>query len=345
MISPRFRRAILAAATSRAATTFLRPLTRGRAAILMLHRFTDRQRGVVGHDPARVSALLEALRAMRCRILPLGEVFARLRQGEPFDPLTVAFTLDDGYVEQAEIAAPIFAAFDCPATIFVTTGFLDGDLWFWWDKITHVVETTARRTIEVPLAGNRRAYDVQTPDSRTTTMLAFTEFCKGLADADRHTAIAAFAEAAEVDLPVTPPPRYVSMSWEQVRRLEARGISFGPHSVTHPVLARTDDDRARYEVAESWRRLQAETRAPLDIFCYPNGQAGDFGDREIANLAELGLKGAVTAVPGFACPRTVDRNGGGLYRVPRFAYDDDTRATLQYLNGFEHLKQRLRGSS
>jgi peptidoglycan/xylan/chitin deacetylase (PgdA/CDA1 family) len=345
MITKRLRRVLLAGATSRSATAILRTLTRGTATVLMLHRFTDRARGVTGHDPGRLAAFLETLRAMGCRTLPLGEVFGRLQQGEPFDPLTVAFTLDDGYLDQAEVAAPIFAEYDCPATIFVTTGFLDGDLWFWWDKITHVVETTARPEIELDLPGGRRTCDVRTSDARTTTMLAFTEFCKALADADKHAAIAAFAHAAEVDVPGEPPPRYVPMSWDQLRRLEARGLSFGPHTVTHPVLARTDDDRARHEVAESWSRLQAEARAPLPVFCYPNGQPGDFGDREIANLAAHGLTGAVTGIPGFADPRAVARVGGGLYRVPRFAYDDDTPAILQYLNGFEHLKQRLRGAS
>ena len=50
----------------------------------------------------------------------------------------VAFTIDDGYVEQATVAAPVFAEFDCPVTTFVTSGFLDRALWFWWDQIEYV---------------------------------------------------------------------------------------------------------------------------------------------------------------------------------------------------------------
>jgi len=40
----------------------------------------------------------------------------------------------------------------------------------------------------------------------------------------------------------------------------------------------------------------------------------------------------------------VDPRRDARFRVPRFPYDDDVPTTLQYLNGFEHLKQKLRAA-
>ena len=343
MVRTHLKNLVLAGATSRSATRILAPLTRGTATILMLHRFAEASRDVSGHDPAKLRTLLEHLRRMPCVILSLAEVFARCARRERFDPLTVAFTLDDGYFDQAEVAAPLFAEFDCPATIFITTGFLDGALWFWWDKIAHVFGATPRPSIALHLPSGRSTYDLSTLETRSRATQHFTSLCKALPDVDKNAAIHTLSLEANVEIPIGPPPRYGPMSWAQVCELERRGISFGPHTVTHPILSRTNDDQARHEVVESWRRLQTEARTPVPVFCYPNGQPADFGPREILNLRQTGLRGAVTGTPGFVRVASTDPDDEFPFRVPRFAYHDDRRSTLQYLNGFEHLKQRLVG--
>jgi peptidoglycan/xylan/chitin deacetylase (PgdA/CDA1 family) len=255
----------------------------------------------------------------------------------------VAFTLDDGYADQAEVAAPIFAEFECPATIFVTTGFLDGALWFWWDQITYAFDASARERIVVELDRGPQTFDLGAPGSRNGAARRFIALCKSVADVEKQEMIRRLARAAEVDLPSQPPEQYAPMSWEQLTRWESRGISFGPHTVTHPILARADDAESRREIVESWRRLQSKAGSPAAIFCYPNGQPNDFGEREVETLQEIGLAGAVTGTPGYADRPAAGQAGrGDQFRVPRFAYHDDLRSTLQYLNGLEYLKQKLR---
>jgi peptidoglycan/xylan/chitin deacetylase (PgdA/CDA1 family) len=41
----------------------------------------------------------------------------------------VAFTMDDGYREQGTIGAEIFLAHECPVTIYLATGAIDGSYW------------------------------------------------------------------------------------------------------------------------------------------------------------------------------------------------------------------------
>ena len=119
-------------------------------------------------------------------------------------------------------------------------------------------------------------------------------------------------------------------------------MTFAPHSVTHPILARTGDEQARTEIESSWRRLQTEAAAPLPIFAYPNGQAGDFGDREFGVLRSAGLLGAVTAVAGFVTPEGY-RAEAGAYRIPRFPFPDSMPHLIQQVGGLERLKFMLRG--
>ncbi|HKV75122.1 MAG TPA: polysaccharide deacetylase family protein, partial [Gemmatimonadales bacterium] len=249
-----------------------------------------------------------------------------------------AFTLDDGYADQVRIAGPVFAEFDCPATVFVTTGFLDRQLWFWWDRIEHVFDRTTRSQFTVSIGNEAMTCIRDARDSWTGARGEFIRRCKLLADPAKLAAIEALATAAGVEVPAAAPARYAPMSWDELREWEGRGMTFGPHTVTHPILARTSDKQSRDELATGWARLSAEARRPAPVFCYPNGQPGDFGEREIETLAALGLAGAVVGTPGYAESARLRARPGAAFQVGRFNYPDDTREVPQYVTGFERLR-------
>jgi hypothetical protein len=88
--------------------------------------------------------------------------------------------------------------------------------------------------------------------------------------------------------------------------------------------------------------LHAEARNPVPIFCYPNGEWGDFGDREIATLRRLGFVGAVVAEPGYANAVAYQRGKDDRFKVQRFGFPDDLPHVVQYVSGVERLKQLFR---
>ncbi|NNL30617.1 MAG: polysaccharide deacetylase family protein, partial [Gemmatimonadetes bacterium] len=155
------RQALVRAPISRVWSRFLD----GRATIFLLHRFhSDQPR----HDSESVDGLRAALEAMRregYELAGLGDVVARLREGALFPRPTVAFTIDDGYRDFLELGADAFAAYDCPATVFLATGFIDGDLWLWWDQIDWILQSAPRRTVEWTL-GSGGMFDLGPMGSR-----------------------------------------------------------------------------------------------------------------------------------------------------------------------------------
>src|SRR5262249_46329354 len=69
--------------------------------------------------------------------LPLGEFVDLLDRGDlPAD--AVAITCDDGYANNLLIAKPVLDRFAVPATIFLATGSLGADE-FWWDHLESIV--------------------------------------------------------------------------------------------------------------------------------------------------------------------------------------------------------------
>ncbi len=339
------KRILLSGLTLPGIPRLLAPLRKGQASIFMLHRFTIRDIGLVGENSEALRRSLAYLRRNHFELVGLKELFRRLSgEGPPVDG-AVAFTLDDGYFDQADVAAPIFAEFDCPATTFVTTGFLDRRLWMWWDKIEVVFQSTRRSTIEVALDGKLLRYDLGSPpdpSKRSACQLDFTLKCKRVADDEKHAAIARLAAAAEIELPEQVSAKYAPMTWEQLRTAESRGMSFGPHTVTHPVLARATEGESAREIRESWNRLRQMARDPVPVFCYPNGQLSDFSERELSVLRELKFAGAVVgtyghaSVAAFAAP-------SGPFKVRRFGLPEDLPHVIQCVSGIERIKELIRG--
>lgn len=321
-----------------------RRLLRDRGVILMLHRFHDPELKVGEQDTARLRTSLAWLRREGYPLLDLDVLLRGLASGDARVSGGIAFTIDDGYADQARLGAPVFAEFDCPVTTFVSTGFLDRTLWFWWDRIAWTFANTRARQLRVTLGDQTLAYAWSGTAERDAAALDFTWKCKAVPDAVKLAAITVLATEAGVALPDQAPPEYAPMSWDELRQCETRGMTFGPHTVTHPLLARADDAQADFEIGESWRRLSAEARKPSQVFCYPNGQPGDYGEREYRSLRAHGLFAAVVGTPGYAHAAMVRGEGTERFRVPRYNWPDDDRALAKYASGMERLGELTRRS-
>ena len=317
-------------------------LLQGRGVVFMLHRFTHPDARVHGVDPQDLRAALAYLRRQRHDLVPLEQLFVDLRDTPSRVRGGIAFTIDDGYADQARIGAPVFAEYDCPVTTFVTSGFLDRTLWFWWDRIAFLFDRTTANRLHVRVGERSFDYAWASPGERETARAEFTARCKVVPNAERLALIEQLAIAADVCLPETAPDEYAPMGWDELRSCEQRGMSFAPHTVTHPILSRTSDEQSMYEIAESWERLRAEARSPVKVFCYPNGQPDDHGAREWSTLARLDFLGAVVGTPGYV-DASAFRNGTARYLLPRYDMPQAIPDVAQLVSGVERVKQLLTG--
>lgn len=321
---------------------FLPRLMAGRATVFMLHRFDCPEVGVRGHDLGFLRQALGYLRRNNYELISLRELYGRLAHDARSVRRAVVFTIDDGYFDHAQVASPIFAEFDCPVTTFVTTGFLDLELWFWWDQIEFVFESTRRPTMSVDIGDKTLQYQMNGLGKRAESIADFTDYCKTLKTEERRQAIARLAESAEVEVPRKALARYAPMTWEALRVAEQQGMEFGPHTVTHPILSQTSDEQSALEVTQSWEKLRREAKNPVPVFCYPNGRFMDFSEREIRVVRQVGLCGAVSGEPGyFDCGQIVKDADEG-FRARRFAFPDNMADLIQCVSGIERAKQLLR---
>jgi len=314
-------------------------LLRGVGSIFMLHRFADRERGNGGHDPKGVRADLAYLRRNRYELVSLADLVARLRDRDSRLGKTVAFTVDDGYADFASIGAGIFAEFDCPVTVFIVTGVVDEGGWYWWDRLREAMHRSQCRQLEVDVGHLRFSAMLGTGELAHRAARDLTERLKGVPDVERRRVLAEVETRLAVDLPARAPTEFAPMTWDEIRGCERHGVSFGPHTITHPIMSRLDDASARREVEGSWSRLREQTRSAVPIFCYPNGRSPDISHREPANMRALGLEAAVTTTPRYVSPSLWHSSADSPFLLPRFGYNGNTAVFKQIVTGV--LRARL----
>jgi peptidoglycan/xylan/chitin deacetylase (PgdA/CDA1 family) len=117
--------------------------------ILMFHRVTEPQPGIPGPTwnvpPARFRAQMEGLLTRGYRVVSLRTVLEHARDGRGLPAKTTVLTFDDGYQSAYWRVWPILRELKIPATVFVTTAFVDSAMPFPFDRwgATHYRRATA----------------------------------------------------------------------------------------------------------------------------------------------------------------------------------------------------------
>jgi peptidoglycan/xylan/chitin deacetylase (PgdA/CDA1 family) len=64
-----------------------------------------------------------------------------------------------------------------------------------------------------------------------------------------------------------------TMTWQEIERLQAGGVTFGSHTCTHEILTRIPPERAMEEITHSRELIEKRLGAPCLLFAYPNGNS------------------------------------------------------------------------
>ena len=267
--------------------------------IFMVHRIKSEGRSVTGISPEYLRSCLRYLVEKGYDFLSLDALVQSLRNREPLPENAVVFTMDDGYLDQAQFASPIFLEFNCPVTFFVITGMLDQNLWPWDSQVAWIIENSRKSVLEVNLSDEVLRLDIDDAPKKRHARDKIRDFMKEMDAELIHESICKLAHAAGTPVPEAAPPDYQPLNWEMACELERKGIRFAPHSRTHRILSKLGRDAVESEIRGSWETMTSHLVRPLKVFCYPTGRRLDFGPREIDILKKEGFLGAVSTIPGY----------------------------------------------
>lgn len=270
--------------------------------VLMLHRLRDE------HDPwplsmstgsfARIVGWLRGRRALVGLEEGLRALADPAHRGVQY-----AVTFDDGYRDNLRLLDGALAG--VPAVVYVATGHVGGQP-IWVYRLHHAVQARTRDRVDLGELGLGQ-FDLGSALDRVRLYAQLPPRLKRL----DPQALAKRVDEVISQLRPAPAREPEMLDWEEARRLDASGVAIGAHTRNHVLLARADDDTARAEILHSQADIAAALQAVPAHFAYPNGGAGDFGEREVAIVREAGFRTAVTSIEG------TNRRGYDPYRILR----------------------------
>ncbi|WAC89723.1 polysaccharide deacetylase family protein [Mycobacterium sp. Aquia_213] len=264
-------------------------------------------------DSARYRRQLEYIRE-HFNVLPLEEALERLAAGT-LPPRAMAITFDDGTRNLATHAVPVLRELGLPAAVFLATGPMGSDETLWPDRLWLAIARTSATEADLSALGlGTRSLDGTA--SRGAVYAAAVARLKDLADAQRIAVLDEILGALDDGGAGGP---FRMLSWDEAREMADDGlVTLYPHTVTHPILARCNDDKVEREIADSCATLERETGLTPTIFAYPNGRLQDFDARAKDALRRRGVRWALSTTLGFA-----DR-GCDPMALPRLAVGSDS---------------------
>jgi peptidoglycan/xylan/chitin deacetylase (PgdA/CDA1 family) len=293
--------------------------------VLTYHRIAMPETNLF-YDPV-ISATPDSFRAQidwlsnHARILTLEELIEQARTGVLGREPAVLITFDDGYRDNVDVAVPILAERNVPATFFITTAFLETPHLPWWDYVAYVIKRTRvhRFTLERTFGGktSRLEIDVETMPRTTAIMMIIRALLEQTVDDERRF-LHELSARAEVSVDSESLGRSLFMNWNQVTHLLESGDEFaiGSHSHSHPNLAQLDGDSQHHELIASKQILEARAGRKIKAFAYPYGWPGTYTERTKAIVTEVGYYLAFASCEGvtraeFFDPLEIRRLGVG----------------------------------
>lgn len=224
-------------------------------------------------QPSFFRQRMEAIYEGGYRVLPLDEALRRLREGS-LPPKSLTLTFDDGELGFYTHAFPILEEFGFPATVYLSTYYVEKRLPVVSVFLSYVLWSGRGRrvAVELPELGQTEL-DVREPDGRKRTWAVVMEAMnrKDLRSDAKNRVTRAVAHALDVDYERLRSKRRLElMAPTEIEELAERGVDFQLHTHRH----RTPDERAEFldEISDNREVIRRITGTDPEHFCYPSGR-------------------------------------------------------------------------
>ena len=209
-----------------------------------------------------------------------------------------AITFDDGFENNLSIAAPILYDFNIPATIYITTEFIEKNAMSWIDRIEFVLENISSRTIYAHWLNKK--IDIKNNQTKINFLNSVRNFVKNSPDCNPNTFANDLCEQnGYPNILSSDDPIDKKMSWKQVSEANKSDLlTIGGHSHTHSILSYLSSDQLNYEIDTSIELLNKKANVQTSHYSYPEGLEHCYSDNVINELKKRGVRCCPTAISG-----------------------------------------------
>jgi peptidoglycan/xylan/chitin deacetylase (PgdA/CDA1 family) len=291
----------------------LRATVGSKFGILCYHRVGTQ--GVPLFSRLEPSAFAAQMRYVKkhYRVVSLGQLCDELRDGRRVPP-TLAITFDDGYRDLYTHAFPVLQKYQIPATIYLIGRCMESGEVPWYDRIFLALKAAPGESLKVELEGPRE-FRITSPSARGSAAWEMVSYLRSVQDTRRQEWCAAFER--QIPLPAGELEGRM-LDWNQVGTMHRAGISFGAHTMSHPVVSQLDPRALEEELVVSKQVLERGLGVRVEDFAYPFGKPEDGSVAAEEILRRAAYRSAVTTTQGF------NTTGSDRLRLRRLQIAEDT---------------------
>jgi len=280
-------------------------VSRAKYVVLTYHRVGTEGVPLYCTLPRHMFAEQMAYLARHFRVISIQQMVEEMRDPDRVGQ-AVAITFDDGYVGTYSEAFPVLRDYGLPATLYLTAGAVESGEALWYDRIFLQFQKAGSQlhvSLDVP-----RTYCLRGFEDRINAAAEVVGYLRTLPDDERQRWCTEFDAAVPLGESEV---RGAMMSWEQARIMQRGGISFGAHTMTHPVVSRLSSGALIDELKGSKALIEEKLDSAVDHFAFPFGKASECGVQASQILPALGYQTAMTSIAG------INEYGCDLFRLRR----------------------------
>lgn len=258
-------------------------------------------RGIFSATAEELDTQLAAVKK-RYPVIGLDEAEDLILHPERMRRTHVLFTFDDGYLDNYEIAFPIFQSHGLSATFFLAPTLMGSRVLSDWDRAGYMVRRTERDSISL-----------RYPVERTFDLVAHRELSAGQilllyyqADAqDSPRLLWELSEACGVEPPQEAEQR-LYLSEAEAAEMVRGGMSVGSHTYSHRMLSTLSEDEQLEELVSSKRAIEAFAGQQVRTVAYPFGKENSFNAATARAARRAGYTVGFSFYSGGNYPDSID---------------------------------------
>ena len=211
----------------------------------------------------------------------------------------LALTFDDGYHDNYIHAFKLARELQIPITIFLIPGYIDSGKPFWWLEGNRLASLTQVEKVKI----QERVYQLERSGEREKLAQTIDDHLRHAHSvAEREEFLSHLYKALMISMDTKVDDEARPLTWEEIYEMEKSGwVSFGAHTMYHPILANlTDTEEIKREVGECRRVIEKHLDHSISSFAYPIGRLEHIGEETVQAVREAGYRWAVTTVNGLS---------------------------------------------
>jgi peptidoglycan/xylan/chitin deacetylase (PgdA/CDA1 family) len=245
-------------------------------------------------------------------VITLEELISRIHSREKIRNCC-AITFDDGWKDNYEIAFPLIKKYEIPITIFLASGFIGTERWFWPEElILHLKKINKYR---YSIKDELKLIHQLLPafDKAKNYELWIQEVIKEMKKFTPEKRENILNSLRQLDPTVI--RKRMLLNWDEIIEMyNSKLVSFGSHTINHVILDQLDNKTKNDEIKGSKDQIANKIGSDIKMFAYPNG---NYNKEETEILINNGFMGAVTTKRDYLNKDTP------IFEIPRIGMHED----------------------